>query len=96
MIGEISMPHFSENGSILRIGNSIGSVDLLRNWTMGFIGSTLTQLTIALITISQMNTFIAISSTFEPGDVPFEYFTSTRDGNQEIRYDEHDQPPFIL
>jgi hypothetical protein len=53
IIGDISMPIFIVKGRTLRIGASNGSVVLYKNWTIGLKGSGLTQLTSALIRISQ-------------------------------------------
>ncbi len=47
------MPILIAKGRTLRIGTSNGSVVLYKNWTIGLKGSGLTQLTSALIRISQ-------------------------------------------
>jgi len=68
IIGEMSMPNLKLGGKNLLIGFSIGSVVLYKNWTIGLYGSGLTQLTSALIKISQYKNVKIYSSTMASDD----------------------------
>jgi hypothetical protein len=56
IIGEKSIPAETVKGNNFLIGYKKSSVDLYKNWTIGLRGSGFTQLTSALIKISQYKT----------------------------------------